>query len=130
MTIIPVIVIVMIGIIATIIKLIADVGNINDVLTRESTNGKKEYVGSELDGKVEQKDFDYLRERVIGSSTQRNLNSLFYRAFIEEKTLFQEIESLNERFDKLEKHLGIERVQKEEKIDKYISVPKKKKNHS
>lgn len=103
---------------------------IEDILTKEVKDGETNYLGSELDYKIDEEYFTKFRDEVIGSK-KTNYNSSFYCDFPvivqssdRRKTIFEEIEALNERFDRLEEYLGIKRLQKEEKVDKYVKAKK------
>lgn len=101
-------------------KLEERVAEFEDLLTN--------YLGSEIDGKVEVKDFIDFQNRVIGSKTVGMKNRYdFLGLYYTEtpKTIFQEIEFLNNRFDKLEKYLGIKYVKEDKKIEEYRKVSKK-----
>lgn len=113
---------------------------LEDVLTRNIEN-PTDYIGSEIDGKVEQKDFDALKqsfkdykEKVIGKrkvDVYSMKNSFWYSSLtdiieIKDKTLFDEIDEIKESIKKIEEYLGIERKQTESKTDKYVKkIPQK-----
>lgn len=113
-------------------KIESRLNEIEDVLTREVKDGETNYIGSEIDQKLEINDFKHFQDNVIGKNKNcTSTNGFIYRTITsfsdsktKNKTLFEEIEALNERFDRLEQYLGIKRIQKEEKVDKYVKIKK------
>ena len=108
---------------------------IEDVLTRDNSD-PKDYIGSEIDSKVEQKDFDSLEkslnkvkatigERKIDNSSMFALISWGYHVE-KSKTIFDEIGEIKDSIKKIEEYLGIERKSKESKVDKYFKKTTKK----
>lgn len=101
---------------------------LEDVLTRPG----KDNIGSELDGKVEQSDFDYFKKNVIGEEEESgSVLRLYYTwdgswgSGPKKKTLLEEIKDLKESIKKIENYLGIARLKTES--DKYVKVNKTKK---
>lgn len=115
---------------------------LEDVLTRNIDN-PTDYIGSRIDGKVEQRDFDDLKQyfkdykdKVIGKRKvggYSTINSFWYSSLagmnieVKDKTLFDEIDEIKESIKKIEEFLGIERKQTESKTDKYVRKEIKKK---
>jgi hypothetical protein len=108
-----------------------DIEEIKDVLTREGTttahvpNG----LGSELDGKVEQTEFDEFKKKIFkkeDESSSYGFRFFSMGGYFSTQTLEERIENIEEKLLHLTEYLGVERVTESEKT-RFIKVKKSKK---
>lgn len=103
-----------------ITKLEVEVAEFTDVLTDE--DGK--YIGSEIDRKLDKKDF----EKIVGKEKEVTMpfwGMSWFDTNYTKPTLFKRIEDLENKLSKLEKHLKIEYREETKEIKGYKPVSKK-----
>lgn len=103
-------------------KIKQDIEGIKKVLELPEEGYISKYDENALSKKVDVKDFKEWIKRIIGTS--KTTNTCSWLLSEEHKTLFERVETIEDKFKALEKYLGIQYT--EEKVEGYKKIKKSK----